>query len=371
MLEKNLIKQQLLTKGLCKNNKFFDLYIDLIWKNKNTPREKFKTERHHIIPKFYYKQQNIKLDNSENNLVNLSYADHIKAHLYLLLAIETAYQKFASFAAHRTITGRQGLYKSLEEANNLLNILDFDSLQKAKEIMRPQVSLKSSQQFHNLGRKSMYHSESGCRKLVKESDIAIFLDQGWILGSNFKHSEEANHKNRIKHLNKTYSAERTEKMRSTVEARYGSFKEMSLQCRGLLTEEQKQHLSLKATEYFKTHDQVNKGKVCVYNPTTYKNKYILEAELDSYLENGYLRGTAPTEAQKAKRRQVICISTGEVFESATAVAKILGVVDMSLTCKNFKTKHKYYTAKNLKWAYLDDWLEWVAAHPEDYIEINF
>ena len=30
MLEKNLIKQKLLTKGLCKNNKFFDLYVDLI-----------------------------------------------------------------------------------------------------------------------------------------------------------------------------------------------------------------------------------------------------------------------------------------------------------------------------------------------------
>lgn len=371
MLEKKLIKQKLLTKGLCKNNKFFDLYVDLIWENKNTPREKFKTERHHIIPKFYYKQQNIKLDNSENNLVNLSYADHIKAHLYLLLAIETSYQKFASFAAHRTITGHQGFYKSLEEANNLLNILDFESLQEAKEIMRRQVSLKSSQQFHNLGRKSMYHSESGCRKLVKESDIATFLNQGWILGSNFKHSKEANQKNSVKHLNKTYSEERAKKIRATVEARYGSFKEMNLQCKGLLTEEQKQHLSLKTTEYFETHDQVNKGKVCVYDPTTYKNKYILKEELHSYLENGYLQGTAPTEARKAKRRRVVCISTGEVFESAMAVAKMLGVVDMSLTCKNFKTKHKYYTAKKLQWAYLDDWLDWVKEHPEDYIEIKF
>lgn len=371
MLEKTLIRQDILDKGLCKENKFFDLYLDLIWENKNTLREKFKTERHHIIPKFYYKQQGVELDNSENNLVNLSYADHIKAHLYLLLAVESIYQRFASFAAHRTLTGHQGFYKSLDEANNLLNILDFESLQEAKELIRYQVGLKSSQQFHNRGRRWMYNEKLDSHKLVRKSDISAFLLQGWELSRNFKHSEDSKQKNRAKHLNKTYSKDRTLKIKATVESRYGSYQEMNLQCKGLLTAEQKQHLSLTAAEYFKTHSQVNKGKICVYDPASYRNKYILADELPNYLAKGYLRGMAPTETKKSNRRQVICISTGKVFESATIVAKMLGVVDMSLTCKNFKTKHKYYTAKKLKWAYLDDWLDWVAEHPEDYIEIQF
>ena len=176
--------------------------------------------------------------------MNLSYTDHIKAHLYLLLATETVYQRFASFAAHRTITGHQGFYKSLEEANNLLNILDFESLQEAKEIMRQQVSLKSSQQYHNRGRKWMYNSALGISKLIPSNEIQELLNCGWELKRNFKHSEEANHKNRIKHLNKVYSEERNMKARATIEARYGSYKEMNSQCKGSLTAEQKQHLSL-------------------------------------------------------------------------------------------------------------------------------
>ena len=371
MLNKKLIKETLLIKGLCRESNFFDLYVDLIWENRNTPREKFKTERHHIIPKFYYKQQGFKVDNSTGNLVNLSYSDHIRAHLYLLLAIEPAYLRFASFAAHRTVTGHQGFYKSLEEANEALNILDFESLQKAKEVMRHQVSLKSSKQFHNRGRKWIYNKDLNQHKLVDAADISVFLTRGWEVGRNFQHSEEAKSKNKLKHLNKTYSSARAAKIRATVEARYGSYAEMTFQCRGELTTDQKQHLSNKSKEYFEAHSQVNKGKLCVYDPLTLKNKYIFEEELPTYLIKGYLQGAAPTKARKASQRQVICISTGEVFESASTVARLLGVVDMSLTCKNFKTKHKYYTAKKLQWAYLEDWLEWVKEHPEDYIEVQY
>jgi len=66
-------------------NKYFRKYCDLILKNKNTPDIKFKTQKHHIIPKFYFKTNNLEIDNSKENLVNLLYKDHILAHYYLCL----------------------------------------------------------------------------------------------------------------------------------------------------------------------------------------------------------------------------------------------------------------------------------------------
>lgn len=48
----------------------------------NQPKE---GHRHHIIPKCWYKMNNLSIDNSNDNLVLLTYADHIKVHKLALL----------------------------------------------------------------------------------------------------------------------------------------------------------------------------------------------------------------------------------------------------------------------------------------------
>lgn len=50
-----------------------------------TKREQYKTAKHHILPRCYFKLAQKAIDNSTTNLVNLSHKDHLTAHYYLAL----------------------------------------------------------------------------------------------------------------------------------------------------------------------------------------------------------------------------------------------------------------------------------------------
>ena len=185
----------------------------------------------------------------------------------------------------------------------------------------------------------------------------MYENQGWIKKRNFKQSEEAKLKNSEAHLGRTRTEETKNKAHQTILAKYGSYFNMYKITQGPKTQEQKNKISLKLKEYNKTHKQVNTGKIAIYNPKTLKTKYIEKEKIKNYLNLGYKKGVAPTNNRIKQSKKVICISTGEIFESAAVVAKLLGVKDMSLTCKNFKTKGKYNKAKGKEWAYLEDWIE--------------
>lgn len=50
------------------------------------------TNKHHIIPKCWFKLKNIPVNNDLNNLVNLPYREHILAHYYLCLCTEDPFK---------------------------------------------------------------------------------------------------------------------------------------------------------------------------------------------------------------------------------------------------------------------------------------
>ena len=83
----NDLKNKLLSIDVFENNEFLDKYCELICKNRNTQKECGITEKHHIIPRLYFLANNLRVDNSKNNLVNLTYKDHILAHYYLCLFV--------------------------------------------------------------------------------------------------------------------------------------------------------------------------------------------------------------------------------------------------------------------------------------------
>lgn len=79
------LKQKLLDTGVINDNEYLDLYINLIYDNKSTKKQKGKTQMHHIIPRYYYNMIGKEVDNSSDNLVNLLYKYHLLAHYYLSL----------------------------------------------------------------------------------------------------------------------------------------------------------------------------------------------------------------------------------------------------------------------------------------------
>lgn len=110
-------RQYFIDIGFLFDNEYADLYVDLINCNLTTRAMKYKTQRHHIIPKYYFKYNKLEIDNSSSNIVNLLYKDHLLAHYYLAMnAPESTYFKFSNANV---------LYCAY---NKTLPLEDFDSI---------------------------------------------------------------------------------------------------------------------------------------------------------------------------------------------------------------------------------------------------
>lgn len=89
-----MIKQKLLALGIVKDNEFLNKYCELIEDNFSTQKEKFKTQAHHIIPRFIFKT---------NWIVNLSNYNHALAHYYLCFCLIDEYKLKNEHAFFRMI----------------------------------------------------------------------------------------------------------------------------------------------------------------------------------------------------------------------------------------------------------------------------
>jgi hypothetical protein len=79
----NDLKTILLETCMFEDNTYLDKYVNLINNNRDTVKEKFLTQEHHILPRCYFDYIGAPCDDSSNNIVTLKIADHILAHYYL------------------------------------------------------------------------------------------------------------------------------------------------------------------------------------------------------------------------------------------------------------------------------------------------
>ena len=86
------LKDKLISLNMVIQNEYLDMYCILIENNRCTTKQKYRTNKHHIIPRSYFKENNIPVDNSLENIVNLNYADHFLAHYYLSMCCVGRYK---------------------------------------------------------------------------------------------------------------------------------------------------------------------------------------------------------------------------------------------------------------------------------------
>ncbi len=235
------IEEKLLALNIFENNQYFDLYIDLINKNKNTKKEKFKTAAHHILPKSYAKKLGISVDNSKNNLVNLLHKDHALAHYYLAFCTSDPYFKYSAANSINHIAGFskkmgqldiENFIKNLDRYQELMEVHAQENSKKYRGKLagdknpakRPDVRLKISQalkgresstkgmKIHDEAwRKQMAKNRMGkipvtnsdkIQKWINPEELAEYIEKGWHYGTNQKGkivSEESKIKNSIAH----------------------------------------------------------------------------------------------------------------------------------------------------------------------------
>lgn len=111
------MKQKLLETNLFIDNEYFEKYIELIVNNR-VAYSKGKTNRHHIIPKYYYKDKGLDIDNSEENIVTLLYKDHILAHYYLSMCSKSTKDISRNALSIRWLLNGKSIYS--------LNLTDID-----------------------------------------------------------------------------------------------------------------------------------------------------------------------------------------------------------------------------------------------------
>lgn len=96
-------------------NQFFVMMINIINQAKMfSPKE---GHIHHIIPKCWYKQNNIEIDNSKDNTVLLTKDDHIKVHILASKCIKDKKLKYKMMAAANIIS-HQPVFLSLGGKNH-------------------------------------------------------------------------------------------------------------------------------------------------------------------------------------------------------------------------------------------------------------
>ena len=218
----NILEKLVRTNLFDTESQYLKLYVKLIISNLNQEKIKFKTQEHHIIPKSYYKDNCLEVDNSKDNLVNLLYKDHILAHYYLALASTDKLFRYQNTMAIQHVFGNK--HVNCEEINiSTLNLDLYQSLYE--EAMQHQ---KDNAYYTHKGRKRTQETIENLRKankgriyvnngkvtrMIKPNELDSFLSNGYVLGRNYSPSEETKEKMRKSSVGHTVSDETKEKIR--------------------------------------------------------------------------------------------------------------------------------------------------------------
>ena len=158
-----MTKEELLSTGHFIDNSYLDDYIILV----NSIATTTYTERHHILPRAYYDLLGLDIDNSDSNLVRLSFTDHCKAH-WLLYFCTTDKLQYASQTAFVIMVN--GLTKRLKDYTEE----DFIAIQNMKnQLLADSDTFWSTEEDEFLKNNFLKFSDEELANKLNRTEIAI------------------------------------------------------------------------------------------------------------------------------------------------------------------------------------------------------
>lgn len=126
------LKSKLLSKTGFQDNEYLDKYVCLIERNRRPNLYGKSMNKHHIVPRAWFKLMNLPVDDTLPNLVKLPYREHVLAHYYLCLCTTDKLQ-YANQLALVLLVSRKNLdysEKLLVKGLPLYNNIYEDYLKK-------------------------------------------------------------------------------------------------------------------------------------------------------------------------------------------------------------------------------------------------
>ena len=295
------MKEKLLGLGVFVDNEYLDLYCSLIENNRQTKKEKFKTQQHHVIPCACYGSREEADKDPDNVKVNLLFKDHILAHYYLCLCSKDSQLRYKMIAAVEFVLSKS------------TSVTDQDIIASMKAWLRDDKTFQAA-----------YEEYAQIRYNRLRTPEALERRNKALIG----HSVSAETKHKISEANKgrPKTPEELAKLSTSLKGR-------SVWNEGL--------------------PSPIAGRKCIYYPATLEIKYVQPEQLETFLEQGWITGN-PTNHKgqpPSRTRKVRCLETGEVFDMIKQAAEAVHVGPSSiLQCLSGKSK----TAGGLHWEYASE-----------------
>lgn len=191
------LKENLLELNIVVDNEYLDKYCELIMCNKHNKKEKFKTQKHHIIPRYYYNYNNLKINDSDENTVHLSHYNHLLAHLLLCKCSTETYLPANEFALNRLLKvgNKEFIIKldvdlnddiKIEISKYLEDAMVYRSELTKKQHLDGKVNISGllEKQFRADGRIFVVN-EDEVRHLILPEELDYYMSKGYKKGKYF------------------------------------------------------------------------------------------------------------------------------------------------------------------------------------------
>lgn len=265
------------TFDIFEHNSYYKIYEDLI--NRNVDQEKSSlTYVHHVIPRSYFKLKHLPIDNSINNIVNLSAVDHLKAHYLLCFCVKDPMllekMNFAFFQMSRELASNfdpdnfpqyEDIYKRERENRRHRALLQ----PHRKHSEETKLIIAAKQKGKYVG--EIWIHGGKINRHINPDNLQSFLDDGFEIGRNDPDT-----------FLKISQTQKRNPNRSMLGRKQSTYQKetVSKKLRGVKK-------STVARENMKV---ARIGKMLISNDKTRESFYINKNELESYQVLGFHRG---------------------------------------------------------------------------------